>query len=73
MDNYIISWILFVIDSLPEVVSFTIPSVVYDGIDNMTALLGYFMPYDYYEPLILFILSLTAFRIVYAIYMRIKK
>ena len=73
MEKHIIEWLLSVIEKLPDVDGFSVPDEVYDGIDNMTNLLGYFMPFKLYEPLLLFILSLTAFRIVYAIYMRIKK
>ena len=73
MYNFVLEWLLKIIDLLPSVDSFNIPDAVYDGIDNMTSLLGYFMPYYLYKPLLFFILSLTAFRITYAIYMQIKK
>lgn len=73
MYDVFLDWLLSVIDSLPSVDHFTVPAAVYDGIDNMVSLLGYYMPYYLYQPLITFILSLTAFRIVYAIYMQIKK
>ena len=73
MEKHIIDWFLSVIEKLPDVDSFSVPSEIYNGIDNITNLLGYFMPYNLYEPLLLFILSFTAFRIAYAIYMRRKK
>ena len=73
MFDFVLDWLLKVIDSLPSVDNFYVPDSVYDGIDNMTSLLGYFMPFELYRPLLMFILSLTVFRISYAIYMQIKK
>jgi len=73
VENQLLDWLLNVIDKLPAVESISIPSEVYLGIDKMTALLGYYMPADLYKPLFAFILSLTAFRIAYAVFMRIKK
>lgn len=73
MDNKFLEWILHIIDSLPTVEGLNVPQGVYIGIGKMTALLGYFMPFDLYRPLFTFILAFTAFRITYSIYMRIKK
>ena len=43
------------------------------GLTSVFKIIGYFMPYNLYAPLITFILGLTAFRIVYAIYLVITK
>lgn len=61
------------IDGLPDVNGFNIPDVVYDGIGNIFQFVGLLMPYQVYLPLITFILSLTAFRIAYAVYLHFKK
>lgn len=58
---------------LPTVPSFKPPAAFSDGLQDVFGFLGYFMPYSYYAPLITFILGLTAFRIVYAIYLVITK
>lgn len=61
------------IESLPDVSDLNIPDGVYDGIGTIFQFVGWIMPYNFYEPLIVFILSLTSFRIVYAIYLHFKK
>ncbi len=61
------------IDTLPEIEGFKIPQTVYDGIGSIFSFVGWLMPYSIYEPLIIFILSLTAFRISYAVYLHFKK
>ena len=61
------------IDKLPEVTQFTVPDGVSEGIESMFSMVGWIMPYSLYIPLITFILSLTAFRIVYALYLHFKK
>ena len=65
--------LLKAVDSLPEIEKFTIPDTIYDGIDTIFGFVGWVMPYSLYAPLILFILSLTAFRIAYAVYLHFKK
>lgn len=64
---------LSAIDTLPEISAFTVPDSVYDGIGSIFSVIGVIMPYKLYLPLITFILSLTAFRIVYAVYIHFKK
>ncbi len=61
------------IDSLPTIEGFTVPQSVYDGIGSIFSFVGWLMPYSVYSPLIVFILSLTAFRIFYAVYLHFKK
>lgn len=61
------------IDKLPDVTSFNVPDGVYDGIQSIFSMVGWIMPYYLYLPLITFILSLTAFRIVYAVYLHFKR
>lgn len=61
------------IDLLPEIEGFNVPSGVYDGIGKMFHFVGWLMPYNIYAPLITFILSFTAFRISYAVYLHFKK
>ena len=61
------------IEVLPIVEPFIVPEGVYDGIDNIFDFVGWLMPYEIYAPLITFILSLTAFRIAYAVYLHFKK
>lgn len=65
--------LLKAVDNLPEIEKFTIPDTIYDGIDSIFGFVGWVMPYSLYAPLILFILSLTAFRIAYAVYLHFKK
>lgn len=61
------------IDGLPEIEGFNVPSEVYQGIGKIFQFAGWLMPYDIYAPLVTFILSLTSFRIVYAVYLHFKK
>lgn len=65
--------LISIIDLLPEVDPLTVPDVVTDGIQSIFSFVGWVMPYNLYSPLLTFILSLTAFRIVYAIYLNFKK
>lgn len=60
------------IDNLPEIEGFEVPDIVYDGIDNIFGFVGWLMPYSIYAPLIVFMLSLTAFRISYAVYLHFR-
>ena len=64
---------LSAIDKLPEISSFTVPTPVYSGIGSIFSVVGIIMPYSLYLPLIVFILSLTSFRIVYSVYLHFKK
>lgn len=61
------------IDGLPDIEGFNVPSEVYQGIGKIFQFVGWLMPYSIYSPLITFILSLTAFRISYAVYLHFKK
>lgn len=61
------------IEALPTIEPFNVPDDVYDGIDIIFGFVGWLMPYSLYAPLITFILSLTAFRIAYAVYLHFKK
>ena len=61
------------IDSLPDIEGFNVPSEVYQGVGKIFQFVGWLMPYNIYSPLIIFILSLTSFRIVYAVYLHFKK
>lgn len=65
--------LIAIIDLLPEVETLTIPDGVTAGIYSIMEFVGWIMPFDLYAPLLVFILSLTAFRIVYTIYLRFKK
>lgn len=61
-----------IIDSLPSVTTFHVPSEVYSGVDSIFSFVGWLMPYKLYYPLFAFIISLTVFRIFYAIYIHFK-
>lgn len=61
------------IEALPTVEPLIIPDDVYSGIDNIFGFVGWLMPYSIYAPLITFILTLTAFRIAYAVYLHFKR
>lgn len=61
------------IEALPTIEPFSVPEDVYSGIDSIFTFVGWLMPYSLYAPLITFILSLTAFRIAYAVYLHFKK
>lgn len=61
-----------IIDSLPNVTTFHVPQEVYSGVDSIFSFIGWLMPYDLYFPLLAFIVSLTVFRIFYAIYIHFK-
>ena len=61
------------IDSLPDIEGFNVPSEVYQGVGKIFQFVGWLMPYNIYAPLITFILSLTSFRIAYAVYLHFKK
>lgn len=73
IDELFYNWFKYIIEMLPNIGNIYIPEGVYQGIDNMTSLLGLLMPFQLYKPLLSFILSLTAFRITYAIYLQILK
>lgn len=61
-----------IIDSLPSVTIFHVPAEVYSGVDSIFSFVGWLMPYNLYYPLFAFIISLTVFRIFYAIYIHFK-
>ena len=65
--------LIAIIDKLPEVEAFTVPTVLESGLTKIFEFVGWLMPFSYYLPLMSFILSLTAFRISYSIFMRFKK
>lgn len=71
--NSFYNFALNAIDSLPEIKGFNIPSELYVGIDKIFQFVGWLLPYRLYSPLIIFILSFTAFRISYAVYLHFKK
>lgn len=58
---------------LPDIPEIKPPQAFFDGLESVFGFIGWLMPYDYYAPLISFILALTAFRIVYNIILVIKK
>lgn len=66
-------FLLAIIDKLPEVSAFTVPEVLENGLTKIFEFVGWLMPFNYYLPLMSFILSLTSFRIVYSIFMHFKK
>lgn len=61
-----------IIDGLPTVTTFHVPDDVYTGINSIFSFVGWLLPYDLYFPLLAFIVSLTVFRIFYAIYIHFK-
>lgn len=61
------------LDLLPDIPEINPPAAFNDGLASVFGFLGWLMPYDYYAPLITFILALTAFRIVYNIILVVKK
>lgn len=65
--------ILKAIDGLPDIDGFNVPYEVYQGVGKIFQFVGWLMPYNIYSPLIIFILSLTSFRIAYAVYLHFKK
>lgn len=71
--NSLYNLALKAIDGLPAIEGFKIPQTVYDGVSSIFSFVGWLMPYSIYSPLIAFILSLTAFRISYAVYLHFKK
>ena len=64
---------LSLLQALPTLPPLNPPAEFKTGLSSVFRFLGYFMPYNLYAPLITFILGLTAFRIVYAIYLVITK
>lgn len=58
---------------LPDIPEIKPPQAFFDGLESVFGFLGWLMPYDYYAPLLGFILALTAFRIVYNIILVVKK
>ncbi len=64
---------LGLLQALPTLPPLKPPVEFKTGLASVFQFLGYFMPYNLYAPLITFILGLTAFRIVYAIYLVITK
>lgn len=64
---------LNIIKSLPDVEPLKPPEGFKAGLTNIFKLLGFVMPYKLYEPLIDFILALTAFRIAWAVFVTFKR
>lgn len=58
---------------LPDIPEIKPPTAFNNGLKSVFGFLGWLMPYDYYAPLIAFILALTVFRIVYNIILVIKR
>lgn len=61
-----------IIDGLPTITTFHVPEAVYSGVNSIFSFVGWLLPYDLYYPLLAFIVSLTVFRIFYAIYIHFK-
>jgi len=62
-----------IIKSLPDVKPLSPPEGFTKGLSSIFELMGFIMPYDLYEPLISFILALTAFRIVFFVFITFKR
>lgn len=58
---------------LPDIPEINPPAAFNDGLKSVFGFIGWLMPYEYYAPLIGFILALTAFRIVYNIILVVKR
>lgn len=71
--NMFKSAVIGLLHLLPDIPDIKPPQAFYDGLESVFGFLGWLMPYDYYAPLIGFILALTAFRIVYNIILVVKK
>lgn len=67
------SAVIGLLQLLPDIPDINPPQSFNDGLESVFGFLGWFMPYEYYSPLIGFILALTAFRIVYNIILVVKK
>lgn len=65
--------LLAVIELIPDSPKFMVPDDVYSGITSIFSFVGWLMPYDLYEPLFVFILGLTAFRIAWAFFITFRK
>ncbi len=65
--------IISLIDKLPDVPSLELPAETESALMMLFQFVGWLMPYAYYIPLMTFILGLTAFRIIYTIYLKFKK
>lgn len=58
---------------LPDIPEIKPPAAFNDGLKSVFGFIGWLMPYEYYAPLIGFILALTVFRIVYNIILVVKR
>lgn len=67
------SAIIGLLGLLPDIPEIKPPAAFNDGLQSVFGFLGWLMPYEYYAPLIAFILALTAFRIVYNIILVVKR
>lgn len=67
------SAVLRILEALPTVEPLELPSGIDDGINTIFGFLGWLMPYSMYSPLITFVFALTAFRIGYNIFLKLKK
>ncbi len=65
--------VIGLLQSLPEIPDINPPASFNSGLESVFGFIGWLMPYDYYAPLITFVLALTALRIAYNIILVIKK
>lgn len=71
--TWLYEMLLTLVSYVPSLPELDVPSDVYTGIDGIFSVIGWFMPYNIYSPLISFILALTAFRICWAIFVTFKR
>ena len=67
------SAVIALLGLLPDIPEIKPPAAFSDGLNSVFGFIGWLMPYEYYAPLIAFILALTAFRIVYNIILVVKR
>lgn len=61
------------IEALPDVEPLKSPDGFQQGIEDIFKLLGFVMPYNLYKPLLSFIMALTSFRILWAVFITFRK
>jgi len=73
MTKVYFEFLLKIIGLFPIASPLSIPAGIEDGFVSMFGLLGFFFPYHFYAPLIVFILGFTSFRIAWSVFITFKK
>jgi len=70
---YFLDIAFYLVNLLPDTSKFIIPEDVKAGLAKLLQFVGWLMPFSYYQPLLLFIVGFTMFRITNAVIKRVRR